>query len=178
MPYFASNQITGSTTAVALTGTVPVRTPVPVTDAVGEVLVQHATIIFPNGTLVPINSIIEMCTLPADHVPVDWALINDDFDSATTMQGRMGLLAGTPGDATRLIANVGAEILAAASTIPQAAAFTRLGHTAAQAVLFGRIAPSTVDRTIAMAVTAAPTDIAADRRMDFLFFYRAARYGA
>lgn len=181
MAYYVSNQLTGVTTASAKTGVVPIITPPPTSPAIGRVVVVQATIIFPNGTNPAANDVIEMLTLPADHVPVDFDLVCDDFDSngTPTIACKVGLLTGTPGDSSRVIGSVGTELLAAASTTLQAAAAVRHPISAAQAAAFRQIAPSTSDRSIAIGISAAAaTNIAASRRIDLTVAYRWSRYGA
>lgn len=174
MAYYATNEITGTTTAAALTGQQPLRRPSVNTPEIGDVAEVTGSIIFASGVILAINSVIELAVLPADCVPLDFVLINDDFDSATTITIKLGLMSGLVGDAGRALATVGVEGIASGSTLLQAAAYTRCALAA-----FSQIAPSsTVDRSIGLGVVAAPTDPATIRRLDFQFYYRAARYGA
>lgn len=178
MAYYAGSEIQGGTTAVAKTGVIPVQRPAVVSARAGDVLHVCSTIIFLNGTNIAINDVIEMLVLPADHVPIDFLIVNDDLDSATTFTAKAGLMSGTPGDATRALATVGTEILASASATFQAAAATASPVSAAQAALFNRITPSSSDRSIGIGVQAAPTNPATDRRIDLHVWYRWSRYGA
>ena len=176
MTYFATDIIVGSNAAAALTGTLPLRRPPPGADQTGELLCDTGRIIFASGVNLAINDVIELAVLPEDCVLVDWILCNDDFDSNTTLQVRIGLMTGAPGDAGRALATVGAELLATGSTTLQAAAITR-GSVAAKIGAY-RIAPTGSPRSIGMGIEAAPTNIASIRQLDFIMFYRAARYGA
>lgn len=174
MAYFATNEITGSNVAVALTGIQALRHSSVIGSEAGDVLEATGTIIFASGVNLATNDLIELAVLPADHVPLDFVLINDDFDSATSITIKLGLMSGTVGDAGRALATVGVEGIASGSTLLQAAAYTRclLGT-------FSQIAPiSTADRSIGLGIVAGPTNPATSRRLDFQFYYRPARYGA
>jgi hypothetical protein len=177
MSYYAGSEIQGGTTAVAKTGLVPIQRPAVVSARAGDVLHVVSTIIFANGTNIAINDVIEMLVLPADHVPVDFLIVADDLDSATTIQAKAGLMSGTPGDSSRALATVGTEILADASTTFQGAAAVGSPISAAQAVLFNRITPSSSDRSIGIGISAAPTNPATSRRVDLHLWYRWSRYG-
>lgn len=176
MAYYATDAITGSNAAAPLTGSQPLKHPVPTGDQAGELLTDTGRLIFASGVNLAINDVIELAILPADHVLVDWIFLNDDFDSATLVVGRIGFMTGNPGDASRLLATVGAELLATASATLQAPAVTR-GSVVAKVAAY-RTAPLTVDRSIGFGVEVAPTNIASIRQLDFIMFYRAARYGA
>lgn len=176
MAYYATDIITGNLAAAALSGVQPFRRPTPVTDGVGDVMCDVGRVSFASGVNLAINDVIELAVLPANHVLVDWILVNDDFDSATTFTTKIGIMTGTPGDASRAIATVGVELLASGATTFQAAAVTR-GSLIASVGAY-RIAPSTSDRSIGCGVVAAPTNPASTRQLDFFLFYRAARYGA
>jgi hypothetical protein len=177
MAYYATNEITGSTTAVALTGIQTLRHSSVISTEAGDLVEVTGTIIFASGVNPAINDLIELAVLPADHVPVDFILSNDDFDSngTPTITIKLGLMTGTVGDAGRVLATVGVEGIASGSTLLQAPAYTRCALAT-----FQQIAPSTlVDRSIGLGIVAsAATNPATIRRIDFQLFYRAARYGA
>lgn len=176
MPYYATDVITGNLAAAALSGVQPFRRPWPVSDRAGDVLCEVGRISFASGVNLAINDVIELAVLPANHTLLDWILVNDDFDSATTFTTKIGVMTGAVGDASRAIATVGVELLASGATTFQAAAVTRgslIGSVGAY-----RIAPSTSDRSIGCGVVAAPTNPATQRQLDFYLFYRSARYGA
>src|SRR4051812_46600121 len=112
MSYYASNRITGSTTALAKTGTLQITQPNPNAYTAGNMFTDVGSIIFLNGVNPAINDVVELLVLPADHVIVDWYLNNDDFDTGAAATFRVGLMSGVPGDASRLLATVGSEFLA------------------------------------------------------------------
>jgi hypothetical protein len=174
MAYYATNEITGSTAAAALTGIQALRHSSVISTEAGDVESVTGTIIFASGVNLAINDVIELAVLPADHVPLDFILSNDDFDSAALITIKLGLMTGAVGDAGRAIGTVGVEGIASGSTLLQAAAYTRCALAT-----FQQIAPSTTaDRSIGIGIVAAPTNPATIRRLDFQLFYRAARYGA
>ena len=172
MTYYATNEITGTTTAAALTGQQVLRRSSVVASAAGDVLSVTGSIIFASGVNLAINSIVELVVLPADHVPIDFILVNDDFDSATTITVKLGVMTGLVGDAGRALATVGVEGLASGATTLQAAAFSRNALAA-----WYRMAPASADRSIGLGVVAAPTDPATIRQLDFTMLYRWSRYG-
>lgn len=174
--YWATNLITGNTTAVALTGTQAIRHP-PVSARGTSELHVRGTIIFASGVNLAINDVIELAILPADHVLTGWELWNDDFDSATLVTIKMGLMTGTVGDASRLLATVGVELLASGATTLQAPAVTFNSVVASIAGMRTVQTPTTVDRSIGMGIVAAPTNIASIRQLDFVMRYRAAQFG-
>jgi hypothetical protein len=103
-----------------------------------------------------------MMVLPAGHVPVDFVVTNNEWDSGTdAMQINAGVMTGSPYDITRDKTKVGAEILPASSTALYAAAQNRLGVTvsggvtAASSTAFMALTASTSNRSIGFAVTAA-----------------------
>jgi hypothetical protein len=171
--YYATNALTGNIVAAALTGQIVQRHPCIVADGAGDVITECATISFASGVNPVINDVIELGVLPADHVPIDWMLIGDDFDSATGVTIAIGIMAGTVGDTTRVYTDVGVEALASGSTTLQAAAFLRN-----VSVTWGRVAPTSGDRSIGLTFAAAPTtNPSTTRRLDFIYSYRWSRYG-
>jgi hypothetical protein len=176
--YYATNLITGTTTAAALTGDQPLRRPAVDAAAAGTVKSVTGTIIFASGVNLDISAVIELAILPADHVLLDWMLLNDDFDSATTVTVKMGLMTGSPGDADRLLATVGVELLASGATTLQSAAVTRGSVVASITGMRTCMASSSSDRSIGLGIVAAPTDPATIRRLDFVMYYRSAYFSA
>lgn len=177
MSYFATNEITGTTTAAALTGQQPLRRPPNIANGIGEVQQVTGTIIFASGVNIATNDVIELCVLPADHVLIDWMLLNDDFDSAATLTIKIGHIAGTPGNANRVLADVGVELLASGATTLQAPAVTRGSVVASIAGMRTMMTPATADRSIGLGVVAGPTNPATIRQLDFIMYYRWQRYG-
>jgi hypothetical protein len=105
-------------------------------------------------------------------VPVDWFMAVDQFDSSTGMTVSIGILAGTPGDTTRLYTDAGTEAFASAAALRSQAIVRNT------AVTWPRVAPSTADRSVVMVCThAATTDVAATRILNFVMAYRWSRYG-
>ena len=70
------------------------------------------------------NDVLEFGPLPADHIPVDWALENDDVDTGITLTGTLGVLNAGKTAIDSAAANGGNWLNASAAL--QAAAFTRL----------------------------------------------------
>lgn len=68
--------------------------------------------------------VIDFGMLPADHIPVDWAVENDDADTGTTLTATLGVLNAAKTAIDSAAANGGNWLNA--STALQAAAFTRL----------------------------------------------------
>lgn len=100
-----------------------------------------------------LNDLVDMLPIPPGLVPVHVRLVSDDLDSngAPTMTFDVGILSGTPGDATNA-RTIGAEFFSG-STLPQAGgvAFPTL-KTA------HRVTASNVERSIGIKVaTAAAT---------------------
>lgn len=176
--YWATNLITGTTTAAALTGVQPIRRPPPSAHNAGDLKSVIGSIIFASGVNLAINDVLELAILPADHVLVDWQLWNDDFCSAPTITVKMGLMTGAVGDAGRALATVGVELLASGSTVLQAPAVTRGSVVASIAGMRTAATPSTSDRSIGLGVVVAPTNPATIRQLDFVMFYRGAVGGA
>jgi hypothetical protein len=172
MSYYATNALTGTIVAAALTGQIVQRRPCITADDAGTVITECATISFASGVNPAANDVVELGILPADHVPVDWFLINDDFDSATSITAAIGIMAGAVGDTTRVYTDVGVEALASGSTQLQAAGFLRC-----VAGTWARLAPSSADRSIGLTFPAVGTAPATTRRLDFIYSYRWSRYG-
>ena len=130
-------------------------------DAAGEVYAVRGEIDL--AAALALNDVIEMVKLPADCVPVDFAIDTDDLDTGVTPELAMavGFTAGT-----------NAEFRAAAA-VGQAAGLVRM-----DSVLAPRIAPTTADRVVGLKVTTAPATGATTGTIGFTLFYRAARYGA
>lgn len=190
MTYYATNEITGNVVAVALTGQQIVRHPVPIGDDVGTVMCYQGRIDFPSGVNLAINDVIEVAILPADHVPVDWIITCDQFDSnaAPTLTVTVGIMTGNVGDTTRTQANFagtpegGAAIPLGKGTVtsPQYLRNGLFQTFANLGFLWPRVAPSfTADRSVGLTFpAAAATNPATTRRLDFQLFTRIARYGA
>lgn len=175
MAYYATQLITGTTAAAALSGSQPIRRPPDIARGQGDLQAIQGSIVFASGVNIAINDVIELAVLPADHILVDWILVNDDFDSATTVTVKAGIMTGAPGDASRALATVGVELLASGATTLQAPAVTR-GSVVASIGAY-RLAPATTDRSIGLGIVAAPTNPATVRQLDFIMFYRWASYG-
>lgn len=102
---------------------------------------------------------IDLCVLPAGHVPVDFLLAADDLDGATALVLDVGLRnadgAGTDDP----------DAFIDGSTVGQAGGIARAG-----VVAFADIAPADVDRFVYVtAVTAAGTDAAGKLRGKLLY---------
>ncbi len=120
-----------------------------------------------------INDRIELGVLPADHVPVDFAVDCDDLDTNATPTITLdcGIMSGTPGVAD-VARTVGTEFLSA-STVAQAGGVVRAATVGAF-----RVAPATSDRSVGVLVKAAPATGAAAGKIGLTLYYRSARYGA
>jgi len=130
-------------------------------DAAGEVYAVRGEIAL--AAALALNDVIEMVKLPADCVPVDFAIDTDDLDTSATpaLAMAVGFTAGT-----------NAEFRAAAA-VGQAAGLVRM-----DSVLAPRIAPTAADRVVGLKVTTAPATGATTGTIGFTLQYRAARYGA
>jgi len=178
MAYWASNLITGKTTAAALT-TPPSFPWPPVTVASAGTVVQvRASIGFASGTNPAANDVIEMAIVPAGCLVVDWTVYNDDFGDAS-LETKMGFMSGSPGDITRAITTVGEEIWAATGDTLEAAAVSTMYGSAAMAKAWQQLTPSTANRSIGVGwVAAAGTATSGSIRYLILdLSYRYAPYG-
>jgi hypothetical protein len=190
MAYYATNEITGNTTAVALTGVQVFRHPTVSARAAADVQSVTGTIILASGTNLAINDVIELVVLPADHIPLDFLLTTDQFDSnaTPTLAANIGLMTGSIGDASRIQTAVGSTFGAAVKFGSVAGSTARAGQsngTASALTLvqyaqtIAQTTSNTADRSIGLAVTtAAATNPATARRLDFTLFFRWSRYGA
>jgi hypothetical protein len=177
--YFVGSHLSGAIPAldVARTGVLPVRRPALVADRSGSVMCARSSLSLLSGTNLAATDVLELGILPAHHVIVDFILTTDSWDSnaTPTLAGDIGVMTGTVGDTERIQTAVGTELGAAIVFGKTAVSvFVRLAAVAA-----GRVAASaTVDRSIGIAITtAAATNPAATRQLDFFLFYRPARAG-
>ena len=92
------------------------------------------------------NDIIEMGLLPANCVPVDLILDNDDLDSGTTATVSVGLLASNKGDLT------GALWLTDSMALRSAATGTRADALGLHSM--SRVAATGTDRSYGLKITA------------------------
>jgi hypothetical protein len=177
--YFVGSHLSGAIPAldVTATGVLPVRIPPPIADDQASLLVAKSSLSLVSGTVLVANDVLEVGILPAYHVLVDFILTSDSWDSnaTPTLAANIGVMTGLVGDTSRINTAVGTELAAAA-------VFGKTGvsvYVKCAAVAANRVAQSkTVDRSIGMAcTTAAATDVAATRRLDFQLFYRLARAG-
>lgn len=118
----------------------------PIADGAGELLAQRA--VFPITAAVPLNDVLDMCILPADHVPVDLFVDIDDLDSAAAGLYDVGFITGVPGDIVS-VRTCGAEFLSGANV--QAALVAR-----ANVATGFRQTARPVDRSIGIKVATAP----------------------
>lgn len=193
MAYYQASAISlAGSLGVAQTG---VKTIIqhPPTSLFGDAVVGcvQGTITFPSGTNLVAADVIEWCVLPSDHVPVDWELSGDQFDSnaAPTLTLAVGVMTGNPGDGTRTQAGNFAGSPEGCSPVPfgkgtvASPQYIRNGlfqTFQAYGQLWARVAPLfNADRSIGSYVgVAAATNPATSRRMDFKLWYRNASYGA
>lgn len=123
-----------------------------------------------------ISDIVEFGFLPQDHVPLDFAIDNDDLSSTAAGAFDFGLL-DTAGTAVSTAAADGGAKWLTASTVIQAAAFTR-ASTSGAAAPWLRVTPSsTTARKLGAVMTAACT-VTTSGVFAVLFTYKAAAYGA
>lgn len=128
------------------------------------------------------NDIIELCELPAGHVPVDVEIAADDIDSngAPAVTLNVGILnAGKTDFATDVNGdggNISGQWLASNSTVAQAGGVARRG-TAAGDRLIHRVKPLESSRKVGFKVPAAPATLQAGT-LSLIFSFRAAHYGA
>lgn len=180
MAYYGSNLVTGSTAAAALTASPTYHRPPTTAAQAGQIVHERAVISFASGVNPATSDVIEMLTLPAGHVLVDFALSWSDFDSGTGAATKAGVMTGTPGDVTRALATVGVEILPTGATSLQAVGVARhgvvaAGVTAASAAAFQALGASAVDRSIGIGIeTQAATPIAATRTITLDVWYKPA----
>lgn len=177
--YFVGSHLSGTIPAkdINATGILPVRRPPPTDTHQGTVKCARSSLSLASGTNLVANDVLEVGILPADHVLVNWFLTSDSFDSnaSPTLAANIGVMTGAVGDTSRDQTTVGTEGGAAiVFGKTGVSVFVRLA-----AVAWGRVAASkTADRSIGMAITtAAATDVAATRQLDFFLFYRLARAG-
>ncbi len=144
--------------------------PAPISDDGDLVTVRYE---YSLAAALVVNDIIEMGVLPADHVPVDFAVDCDDLDTngVPTITLNCGVMSGTPGVAD-VARTVGTEFLSA-STVAQAGGVVRAATVGAF-----RVAPAATDRSVGFKVAAAPATGAATGKIGLTLYYRAARYGA
>jgi len=177
--YFVGNHLSGSIPAldVTATGILPVRRPPVAGSKQSGVMCAMSSLSLVSGTNLVANDVLEVGILPAYHVLVDFQLLSDSWDSnaAPTLAANIGVMTGVVGDTARVNTAVGTEF-GAALVFGKTAVSVFLRNAAIAAA---RVASSkTVDRSIGMAcTTAAATNPAATRQLDFLLFYRLARYG-
>lgn len=190
MPYYATTIITGSTAAAALSGVQPIRRPPDIARAQGDVQTVMGVLTFASGLNLAVNDVIELAILPADHVPLDFVLVTDQFDSnaATTLAGNLGVMSGAVADAARIQTAVGTEFGAAIKWGGTAGSLAKPGYANGGANVLTNamyatnvlgVAPSsTADRSIGMAITAlAATNPATARTLRFAFTFRWSSYG-
>lgn len=177
--YYVADHLTGVLVAKDLfnTGVLAQVRPGIVADDAGTIICQKSSLSLTSGTAFVANDTVELGILPVNHVLVDFILATDSWDSnaSPTLAGSIGLWPGVVGDTAKLYSTVGTEGLSAGVFGKTAVSdFVRL-----KSPLFGRVAPSaTVDRVIGLVITtAAATEVAANRVMDFYLFTRNARYG-
>jgi hypothetical protein len=155
----------------------PVRRPPTTGNDQARVMCAKSSLSLVSGTVPVANDVFEVGILPADHVLVDFILTADSWDSnaTPTLAANIGVMTGAVGDTARVYTAVGTEMGAAIVFGKTAVSvFVRLAAVAANRVA----ASKTVDRSIGMAITtAAATDVAATRQLDFQLFYRLARAG-
>lgn len=188
--YYQTTELQGgAANATDLTGTgvAPIRRPAVIGDDAATVLCSKGTITFLNATNPILNDVIELAILPADHVPVDWVLTLDQFDSnaAPTFAVTIGMMTGLPGDTSRLAAAVGTEggsALPCGKGVVASPRYLRngvYGTFVDQGVTWDRVAPTNADRSVGLFIQAiAATNPATTRILSFFLFYRTARYGA
>lgn len=192
MAYYATSLITGATAAAALSGTQVLRRPPDIATQQGDVQYVQGSIVLASGTNLAVNDVVELAILPADHVPIDFVLLavsQIDSNATPTLAANIGLMTGSPGDASRIQTAVGTEGGAAVKFGSVAGSLARAGQSngtasaltlVQYATTFANIAPSfTADRSIGLAVTtAAATNPATARTIVFGLWFRAASYGA
>jgi len=130
---------------------------VPSADRAGDVIVADYFIDVTAAQLT-VGALIDLGPLQANMTVSDAILIPDDLDTNGTplMTLDVGIMSGTPGDATST-RTMGAEIFSAST-----AAQTGVAQRASLATAF-RIAATDADRSIGVKVLAAPATAAAGR---------------
>lgn len=136
-----------------------------------EVLSVKLTVDVPANLAV--NDLLQFGELPADHVPVDYALVNDDLDTngAPALLVDLGL-ENAAGDAISVAAEDGGDEWLDGSNLLQGAAFTRnlsrVIHDVQPVSDRGRMVSAKV-------MTAAATPAAG--KVSLILSYRAAHFG-
>lgn len=164
MAYWASDVLTGTTVAAAITAPMASRKEIshPVHAGIGHV---RGTIGFASGTNPAANDVIEMVVTPPGCVPIDFVIYNDDFGS-NELSWKAGVMTGAVGDYTRAISTVGEELLASGAIVARAAESVRHGITgttritAASVKAFMSLTAATTERSIGIgwvAAAATPT---------------------
>jgi hypothetical protein len=177
--YLVGSHLSGTIPALDVTGTgiLPIRRPPPTDTHQGTVKCARSSLSIVSGVHLVADDVMEIGILPADHVIVDWLLTCDSWDAnaSPTLAANIGVMTGTVGDTSRLTGTVGTELAAAVVFGKTAVSVFVRGSSVAAA----RVAASkTVDRSIGLTITtAAATEVAATRQLDFFLFYRLARAG-
>lgn len=144
-------------------------------DPMGSEVVSLRVSAVINGTGA-INDVIPMCKLPAQCVPIDWEIDNDDLDTGTgTLTLDLGVIVA--GAVSAAAANGGKWLTA--SGFGAAPAFTeRRAQTAAVATAFARITADVAERSVGFVVIAAGNaGAAANAILGMKFTYRASYAG-
>lgn len=123
------------------------------------------------AAVLAISDVVQFGFLPQDHVPVDYVIDNDDLSSTAAGAFDFGLLDATGLAVSSAAADGGAKWLTA-STVVQAAAFTRASTSSHL-----RVTPSSTSARIIGAVMTAACTVTTTGVFAVLFSYKAAAYG-
>lgn len=179
----------GSKAAIGSVGVSKVQRSAPIADDVGTLVHVKGTLQMASGVNFAVNDVVEAAILPADHVPVDFIISGDQFDSnaAPLLTLSVGLMTGSVGDTSRTTANFsgtpeGGAAIPFGKGVVASPQYLRNGVFATFlnfGFLWNRIASSsTTDRSIGFFIAAAAaTNPATVRRLDFELIYRVASYG-
>jgi hypothetical protein len=142
--------------------------PMPIADDAETIVCK---MVFNLSAVLASGDVVQFGFLPADHVPVDYAIYNDDLDAAASGAFDFGILT-TAGTAISTAAADGGGKWLTASTIIQAAAFTR-----ATADKHLRVTPVAATNRIIAAVMTGSCTTTATGVFGVVFSYKAAQYG-
>lgn len=109
-------------------------------------------------TALALNDVVNLCKLPAQHVPVDFILDSDDLDTN-----------GSPAIVMKVGIDSDDDALISSTTVGQAGGLARMD------VVTGlRLAPSDSDRTVFVTVSTGPATGATGVKLGGTLLYRAA----
>lgn len=148
---------------------VAAKLPLTESDGAGDPVEYYGEFIVPAG--LANGDVIELCGVPAYHVPVNIVLLTDQVDSngSPTMTVDWGYISGSYGDAVPVVARTCDQTFGAGLTAPvRAAGFT---PPAATNTGLGRAVATTAARGVGIKVAAAIATLVAGARIRMRIAY-------